>query len=269
MAKREKIFISNGTDISVMIDEDVYDIVVNKLETEVREVANYPINEVKSLFEAFIVELEKTVELIKTKNISLDIEFSERFEALLCNSSNTYTRALFTALTDIKLPRTIKDTKICFNEYFGSELEDYRFKKSEIEKKEKEDEKAKIRKEKEDYFATSIIWNKNVVSDLTNAQIARAIKVLEKEYNWSDDGILSLKDKLEKVNPSVRRINDNMHKWNRRHYNKLDAREQDEYEEKLKNGFSYDCGIVDVFYDIPKIVFDVLDLEIINNREDA
>ena len=83
------------------------------------------------------------------------------------------------------------------------------------------------------------IWNKEKIKKLTPLQYGRVKKVLEELYRF-DNGVMELKERIEKGDIIKRyKISDSRKKYNVMY---------------SKNGR-------EVFFNIPKIVYDLIDLE--------
>lgn len=206
-------------------------------------------------------DLDKYVETIydavTNRNIKLLVELYPYFENL---SNNRRTAFLFRELTGVSTGTTNKSGIEAFNTFFGIEAECI-IKKAEQDELDKEkqnkeaEENAKENQIKE-YFLNPM-WD---ISNLTNIQIARLQKCLNVQYRYSD-GIKTLKTHLESINAKGKKILNNMSKWNRSKYNKMDAREQREYEKKLEEGRNYNICFNDGYLtEINKTIYDALTL---------
>lgn len=214
----------------------------------------------KKNLDFFVLRLYRAV---TNKNKDVLLELYPYFENL---SHNRNTAFVFRELTGVKTGVTNKDGVKAFNEFFGMEIENIIKAK---QKEEKEQEKREIEKQKQkeqeeikSYFSNSI-WN---IDGLTKMQLGRVKKSLEIKYNFSN-GIMTLKEHLETGNFISKHSSDNMHKWSSRKANNMTMSEEKEYEEKLKSQRSYFIDKDESHIDIPKIVFDILSLEDVTNRD--
>ena len=97
------------------------------------------------------------------------------------------------------------------------------------------------------------------MNNLTNANKARSKKALDKLYRFSDHGVKSFRQLIDKgIFVRAERAQVPSVKWNRVKYNRMNWPEQQEYEKKLDKTKSqyrlwYD---EDVFTDVPKYVFE-------------
>jgi hypothetical protein len=211
--------------------------------------------------------IAKIINTINTKNSSDVIELYPYFENL---SNNRNIAFVFRELTGISTGTTNKEGIRAFVKYFGvdeanqiqrdrAEEKEREFQKQEEKKSQK---KQQIEQEEECYYSNSM-WDKKKISSLTPMQKGRLKKSLEKQYRYPE-GVMSVKVFLSTLTIINKDITDKMCNWNRSKYNNMDAREQDEYEAKLKAGRLYSVNLENnQVYDIPKIVFDVLDFKII------
>ena len=96
-------------------------------------------------------------------------------------------------------------------------------------------------------------------ANLTPMQKGRLDKVLAKEALY--DGIrMTLKAFLESVELDAKKIVNGSSKWNKRAYNRMDAKQQNAYEKKLISARYYEVFFGAYCVEIPKILFDVLEL---------
>ena len=98
---------------------------------------------------------------------------------------------------------------------------------------------------------------------LTPMQLGRLNAALDQQFRWSDGAIYSLRAKIEKLvatGEAFKNESDRMIDWNRTRFNRMDGRQQEAYEARLKAGRYYWIGQGDLSWRIPKIVFDVLDI---------
>ena len=90
--------------------------------------------------------------------------------------------------------------------------------------------------------------------NLTAMQLGRLTAQLEKQYRFSDGSVQSLRAYLESNAPLVKETGDGMIDWNRRRFNRMDGRQQAEYEARLKaKRYYYLNGL-----QVPKIVYDAV-----------
>ena len=105
--------------------------------------------------------------------------------------------------------------------------------------------------------------NNEKMNALTPMNRGRVEKVLRKEYRRPNGNIVSLQDiiesgdyirKEEREEPKVN--------FNRIRYNRMNAREQDQYEEKLKEKKKvyYLVTAKETYFQIPKIVYNVISI---------
>ena len=95
---------------------------------------------------------------------------------------------------------------------------------------------------------------------LTPMQLARLEKSLSKQFR-TDRGIQTLEAIILTEVPAdpAKEITDGMIDWNRRHFNRLDGRQQAEYEARLKAKRYYVLKYDDMMgLHVPKIVFDAV-----------
>jgi hypothetical protein len=96
---------------------------------------------------------------------------------------------------------------------------------------------------------------------LTPMQLGRVQKSLAKQFRFSS-GIMTLQQWLECLAITGKRATDSRCNWNRTKFNRMDQRQQDAYEKRLRDTPRYCVDYGDNFsMDIPKIVFDVLNVE--------
>lgn len=96
-------------------------------------------------------------------------------------------------------------------------------------------------------------------ANLTPMQKGRLEKVLAKEALY--DGIrMTLKAFLGSVDLDCKKTVNGSNKWNKRTYNRMDSSEQNAYEKKLISARYYEVFFGSYCIEIPKILFDVLDL---------
>jgi hypothetical protein len=244
-------------DCKVNIDPRINGMVEQWIEAESKEIKEYGYSDkaLAEMVDSYIKEYEKQFVLITTKEIQKDVKYSRFYRELLCNANNVKTRAFFEALTGFRLPKTESGVHKTFRDFFGTFLDEIdsteKQKHLEAQKAEKE---AKNKAEME--FFAHAIWDKKEIEKLTPMQMGRLMKAANKEYRF-EDGVMSIKEKLEKLQPTQKSSSNNMWKWNRQKFNRMNGDEQKEYEEKLANGRTYECD----GYEIPKILFDVMMLE--------
>lgn len=192
-------------------------------------------------FEALI----ENVSMIEEKKIN-----DELFEVLL-NPVNTVTRGLFELVTGIKLGGKRK-TYEQLNSFFPE------YKKDKDAIKNEEIENTAIKKALEAEYQKEYFGTRFNIDELSPMQIGKLKATLERVWNFDDEGIMTMKAYIEKY--AVRKTTtDNMHKWRRAKFNKMNCAEQEAYEQKLKNGISY--YVVeenDNMVEVPKIIYDSL-----------
>lgn len=129
----------------------------------------------------------------------------------------------------------------------------------------KEDERKALEYKKEAVYFSGNIWDKQEISQLTAMQKGRLKKSLEKQYNYSGT-VMSVKDYLLSLTMLNKEITDKMSQWNGKKVNNMSSLEEENaYKAKLKAGRLYRVNLKDDYiYEIPKIIFDVLDLELID-----
>lgn len=96
-------------------------------------------------------------------------------------------------------------------------------------------------------------------TNLTPMQKGRLNKVLEKKAIYNN-GVMTLKAYLESLTIDSKKIVNGSCRWNRYRYNKMSAKEQNAYEKKLINDRYYNLYFGSYCIEIPKILFDVLEL---------
>lgn len=185
----------------------------------------------------------------------------EYFENL---TNNRDTAFIFKTLTGLDVGATNKKGMEAFVAYFGDTIP------KEIAAKEAKAEEAKLQAEKDAktekeqaqkaYFKHDI-WLHEKTAKLTHLQYGRVEKVLEKLWKFSS-GVQSLKENLESIEIIGKKTTDNMHKWNRRKYNRMDGDEQRAYDARLKKGRTFYIQMPEGYcIEIPKIVYDLLDVK--------
>ena len=102
--------------------------------------------------------------------------------------------------------------------------------------------------------------NQSHLNSLTPMQRGRVEKTLSQKYNTCL-GIMTLREYLESGRfTKVEKAEVPAVEWNRRKYNRMDAREQAVYEKRLDDKKTEYRAVTDddTFYRIPKIVYNVL-----------
>ena len=185
----------------------------------------------------------------------------EYFENL---SNNRDTAFIFKTLTGLDVGTTNKKGMEAFITYFGDtipkEIAEKEALAKEAELQAENDEKAKKIQEKRSYFESGL-WIDEKTQKLTDLQYGRVKKVLEKFWRF-DGKVQSLKENLESIEITHKKTSDNMHKWSRRKYNRMDGDEQRAYDARLKKGRTFYIYMNNGYCrEIPKIVYDLLDVE--------
>lgn len=105
---------------------------------------------------------------------------------------------------------------------------------------------------------------------LTATQIGRLEQALEKQYN-NGGQIQTMREMLAELpDHPDKEITDGMIDWNRRHFNRLDGRQQDDYMDRLKKKRKYCLRYADPLMAlmVPKIVFDAVPGRIVQNVDE-
>lgn len=96
---------------------------------------------------------------------------------------------------------------------------------------------------------------------LTPMQLGRVQKSLAMQFRFNS-GIMTLQQRLESLPITSKRVTDSRCNWNRRKFNRMDQKQQDAYEKRLRDTPRYCVDHGDNFtIDIPKIVWDVLNVK--------
>lgn len=263
----------NKTEYEIkQIDSRVDDYIAQGILEQIKELEpyNYSKKKIQDLINAYIEVIEKYVKLINSKDLLCDIETSEVLYALLANPNSNNTRHIFSLLTGIHLSSTAKASKLALAEYFGGCYEEYlqRQKEEEVISKQVALEKEKqLQHEQYLQYFSHKVWDKEEISKLTPLQKGKLIQVLDKLWNFQNEGVVSMKTHVEN-NATSKFATNNMHKWNRRKFNSMSGHEQEEYEEKLIKGRTYNINREDGYTtEIAKIVHDVLLLKDETNHD--
>ncbi|MDD5373361.1 MAG: GNAT family N-acetyltransferase [Sulfurimonas sp.] len=257
------IFVNNKN-IKIEIDERVDDLILGYLKQDLDEAKNYKYSEnnLEKLIVSYLEKFKQQIELIRSKDLSKDVEHSKELYVLLSNSVNERTRLIFKKISGLDLGKTQKEGKAVFESYFGTVL-------NEVAEKEKKDEGEKIAEEKnletkkEKLYFSHEIFDTEKIMLLSPMERGRIKKSLDVSFNFREGGVMSLKEKLESVSGIEKEMTDNTHKWNRSKYNQMDGDEQREYDKKLKVGRTFYAG----GYEVPKIVFNALDVKDVTSVE--
>lgn len=106
------------------------------------------------------------------------------------------------------------------------------------------------------------------VNQLTPMQLGRLKKSLSKVYRFPY-GLSTVHDHLVKFTNDYSEVTktetNNLWKWDRRRFNNMDGDQQKNYERKLEEGRTYYISNNDFQFNIPKIVFDVLNVPVSEN----
>lgn len=258
-ADNEKISWKNNVDIDSRVNEAIEGWIAEELE-EIR-IYNYSYEHKQSLIADFSETLRLQVKFILAKDLKADVSYSKNYYALFINNSSKRTRAIFKLLTGLNPGATSKGSKDIFVFYFGTYL-------AELETIEKNRELQKIEDEKQEktnlekvYFSDSI-WDNQKIFNLTPLQRGRIKKSLDKLFRFNGVN-KSLKEGLETAGITSKHLTNNMYKWNRKKSNNMGKDEEKDYKAKLIAGRSFYGG----GYSIPKIVFDILNLEDTTNTK--
>jgi len=214
----------------------------------------------------FVAKIINTIDLKRNEDVE---ELFPYFENL---SNNRRIAFIFREHTKIITGSSNKDGIEAFKKCFGADVVksilSARRKAKEIlakEEQKKEDEKKVQEDKKEAVYFSNNIWDKQKISQLTAMQKGRLKNSLDKKYNYNGT-VMSVKDYLLTLTILNKEITDKMSQWSRRKVNNMSSlSEENEYEAKLKAGRLYRVNLEnDYLYEIPKIIFDVLDLKLIN-----
>ena len=93
---------------------------------------------------------------------------------------------------------------------------------------------------------------------LTPTQTGRLNKELDKKYDFSKYGVTTFRELIDKGIFTGKKTQGAP--FNRKHYNRLSADEQKEYEKRLEAKKEYLVSVGDSSFDIPKIIYDALDV---------
>ena len=251
---------------------------VKKLEVDLLEY-DYPQETIESVVESeknTINQVYKAVkDTVENKEDEKIFKLYKYFENI-CN--NRIIAFAFKDLTGLPVGQTNKSGIRAFNEFFGEKYENEILAKRESElrkeqeakEKEKLEEKRKEQEELDTYFSLPL-WDKNKVSKLTKMQFGRVKKSLDKLFRFN--GVVrTLKEQLEheykEGKIEGKKVKNNMYKWNARKFNRMDGEEQREYNKKLLNGRNYNVDYNKSTREVPKIVFDILNIKDTTNTDE-
>jgi hypothetical protein len=104
------------------------------------------------------------------------------------------------------------------------------------------------------------------LTSLTPMARGRVEKSLDKKFNFSTQGILTLREFIERFPDGKKSVGDHMFKWNRHKFNRMSYAEQKAYESRLsKEAFFFNYS-GDYSIEIPKIVYDILKVPVKDRR---
>jgi hypothetical protein len=92
-------------------------------------------------------------------------------------------------------------------------------------------------------------------------ELGRVQKSLNKQYRFAQ-GVMTWGERLESLTITGKRVTDSRCNWNRTKFNRMNHKEQDAYEKRLRETPIYcvDYGY-NFSFDVPKIIWDVLNVE--------
>lgn len=109
---------------------------------------------------------------------------------------------------------------------------------------------------------------KNVKAEgLTPKQLGRLNKELDKKYDFSKFGVKTFRDLIDKGVFTEKRTH--APEPNRKHLNRLFGPEQEEYLKRLEDKTEYSVYAGDSSYDVPKVIYDALDIPDKTKKEET
>jgi len=109
---------------------------------------------------------------------------------------------------------------------------------------------------------------KNIKTEgLTPTQLGRLNKELDKKYNFSKHGITTFRELIDKGIFTGKKTQGG--RFNRRHFNRLSNEEQKEYEKRLDAKKEYLVSAGETSFDVPKVIYDALDLPDKTKKEEG